>query len=1639
MTTSLRMRKHILPFLIFNIYVILLSANNTAPTNEVSDTLQAIVVNDPPEAKDILLSLEYNQTLRGSLRSYVSDADNGINDLTFYLVRGPRFGAGTMTIQPNGGFQFVPKDNLEFTTSMTYAVCDVDFACDTATIRINPRHVPNCETSTNNELWLYGLRLVDAGTTDNAATKDCIYKIFVSPDTAIQDPNQGCIADVKNGDGNRLSEAAALAYSAVDTSFYYYDLFERRLVEYRPFNGTYRKVLDIDYNFVVKMGCDINGNIYFISTTGVVNNPDYLYRVTNPRSANPTVTRLGRMPSSEQYYNGDLSIDREGNMWYISSATRDSFINITQFRDVANMPESDNLIPIKYQKRIRPLAGSITLNASAIDGRGGFYLGSKNNIWYLSLIRGTLKLLGTPNFNPTSVDFATCDNPSEYLIIGYPPVGNIDNFRVRPNSSINANVATNDTDVDNNISFSSFTLLENTKNGVLNLNTDGSFSYTPNPNFIGRDSFTYILCDIADLCDTVVAYIIVRADVVLIDDNFSTNEDTPLSNTVATNDIATSDEINVNSFSRIDNPANGTLTFNANGTFTYTPNPNFFGVENIRYQACNNFNLCDTGVLTINITSVNDAPIAQDDNSTTNEDTPLSNTVATNDSDIEGLNLNSYTIVTGPLNGIINLNPNGNYTYTPNPNFSGTENIRYRVCDNGTPVLCAEATLVINVLPVNRPPLAINDIYNVIEDGTLVGNVTLNDSDRNNNINPNSYRLLDSPLHGVINWTPQGTFSYTSLFNYNGVDSVHYEVCDLGNPALCSQATVIINIQSVNDHPLVVSDISATNENTPVNGFAGTNDLDADNNLDNNSFKITIQPKNGQAVMNPNGFYNYIPNNGFNGVDSIQYEVCDLGTPIYCDRAWIIITVNPVNEPPVATNEIRRTLEDVAISGLLTSKVSDPDNNINRTSFRVTKRTTNGIFGLNTEGGWAYIPNPNFNGVDTAEYEVCDLGAPIYCAKALVIITVDPVNDPPVAVNDIKETNENVAVSDFVGTNDSDIDNNLDNTSFKIIVQPKNGRITMNQNGLFNYIPNNGFNGVDSVQYEVCDLGTPVFCEKAWIIIKVNVVNEPPVATNEFRRTSEDVAISGFLTSKVSDPDNNLNTNSFKVTKRATNGTFGLNTEGGWAYIPKPNFNGIDTAEYEVCDLGSPIYCAKALVIITVDPVNDPPSATPQPIAVGQGKSIESCTPIADIDAADSHTATLCGVQKGTATVSVSFDGKLCVQYKAPEYYDGPDTICVNLCDRANACVQVKIPVTVSGCNDNVAPTIKCPSPVEVSQIGNIIKDTDGFLKTATVADNCQGVTVSYNPPMATDDCTTPTVSLKSGVTNGGRCLLGSNILIFEAKDINGRTSTCQTEIIVTPVDLLLQTNISICAADTIKIEAKEWSNAIYTWKGPNNWAQNGRKAIIPISNEAANGNYIMTASYNNCRIEDTLKVAVKATPKPVNDVFSIKAGETISENVVKNDALVNGETYTARINQSRSNLIFNNDGSFKFTPQVSGTKNFIFDYEICYKSCPNACSTASANIEIIPILQGTNVITPNGDGKNDRLTILAFDHTNPDNKSEIIIFNQWGDIVFKTTAYQNDWDGTYNGKALPAGTYYYIFKENPTVQPIKSFITIMR
>ncbi|MBK9637909.1 MAG: tandem-95 repeat protein [Bacteroidetes bacterium] len=287
--------------------------------------------------------------------------------------------------------------------------------------------------------------------------------------------------------------------------------------------------------------------------------------------------------------------------------------------------------------------------------------------------------------------------------------------------------------------------------------------------------------------------------------------------------------------------------------------------------------------------------------------------------------------------------------------------------------------------------------------------------------------------------------------------------------------------------PIVIDDTISTGEDTAVVIYVLNNDSDPNNNLDTNALGILQGPFSGSVVIGPGGQIIYTPGPNFNGMDSILYIICDDGMPVYCDSAWIIITINPVNDAPVAVDDYATTPEDSCIQIAILSNDSDVENMIDLSTLVILSGPSNGTFSLDPLTGiLTYCPDTNFNGMDTLIYAICDSGypTPILCDTALVIITITPVNDLPIAqIDSAIVCGGDVAI---INVRNNDFDEEGDTLSVSVYTQGSQGLAFVGANNEIIYSANFNAGGWDSLQYVVCDQQTPAGCDTTWLYIYIH-------------------------------------------------------------------------------------------------------------------------------------------------------------------------------------------------------------------------------------------------------------------------------------------------------------------------------------------------------------------------------------------------------------------------------------------------------------------------------------------------------------------------------------------------------------------------
>ncbi len=745
----------------------------------------------------------------------------------------------------------------------------------------------------------------------------------------------------------------------------------------------------------------------------------------------------------------------------------------------------------------------------------------------------------------------TVDQSFTWTITNPPPIAVNDTASTSEDLPVNIPVLGNDSDPDGD------TLTVTTAgaaNGTVVIRPDGTIDYTPNQDFNGTDTITYTISDGNGGTATATVTVTVgpvNDPPVAVNDTAVTDEESPVTIPVLANDSdVDGDPLTVTNASSPD----GTVVINPDGTVTFTPNPDFNGPTTISYTISDGQGGTATATVDVTVNPVNDAPVANDDVATTPEDTPVTLNVLGNDTDVDGDPL-TVTGATSP-DGQVTINPDGTVTFTPNPNFNGTTTVTYTISDGngGT----ATATVTLTVDPVNDVPVATPDVDQTDEDTPVTVSVLDNDTDADGD--PLTVTAATAP-NGTVVINPDGTVTYTPDPNFNGTDTITYTVSD-GNGGFAT-TTATITVNPVNDVPVAVNDNVSTPEDAPVTIPVLGNDTDADG--DPLTVTDATSP-DGTVVINPDGTITFTGNPDFNGPTTITYTISDGngGT----STATVTVDVTPVNDAPVVTPDVATTPEDTPVTLSPLDNATDIDGD----PLVISSATSpNGTVTINPDGTITYTPDPNFNGTDVITYQVSDGNGGF--TTATITVTVSPVNDPPVAANDIADTDEEVPLIIPVLANDVDLDGDpLTVTT----ATAANGTVVINPDGTITYTPNIDFFGTDTITYTISDGngGTST----ATVAVTVRNVNEVPVDGDEQvfgiggAETIIDVLANG------SDPDGDPLS---VFTAKVDIGTVVINPDGTISHFADPEFQGVATITYIVSDGQGGFVESTATVIVT--------------------------------------------------------------------------------------------------------------------------------------------------------------------------------------------------------------------------------------------------------------------------------------------------------------------------------------------------------------------------------------------------------------------------------------------------------------------------
>jgi VCBS repeat-containing protein len=807
----------------------------------------------------------------------------------------------------------------------------------------------------------------------------------------------------------------------------------------------------------------------------------------------------------------------------------------------------------------------------------------------------------------------------------------------------------------------------------------------------------------------------------------------------------------------------------AAGVLTFTPAANANGSATVSVYLTDNGsntppndNQSDTQTFTITVTAVNDAPVANAQSVSTPENTPLAITLT--GSDIEGSAL-TYSIVANPSHGALSGTP-PNVTYTPTTNYSGSDNFTFKVNDGSLD--SAVANVSINVTAVNTAPVITEGdsiSRTMSEDGSPTAfSLTLNATDSDGDTL--TWSISTQAANGTASASGTGAskaIGYTPNANYNGPDSFVVQVSD---GALSDTITVNVTIEAVNDAPVIGGSdpaavtMSEDGSPTAFNLTLNATDVEAGTTL---TWTISTAATNGTAGVTAPGTgtsmaITYAPNANYNGSDSFVVQVSD-GTA--SDTVTVNVTIQPVNDAPDITQTSPQAVtmsEDGAPTAFsLTLNATDVDTGTTLT-WTISTAAANGTAAIPSPGTGAsisptYAPNANYNGSDSFVVQVSD---GTLADTVTVNVTIQAVNDAPVANNQTVTTSKNIAIA--ITLTGSDIEGSA--LRFFIVTNPANGTLSGTEPNV-TYTPNTNFTGTDSFTFRAND-GALDSNPNGTITVNVSQTNSAPVAQNQSVTTDEDTAKAIVLSATDADND----TLTYTILTNPTNGTL-TGTPPNLTYTPNANYHGSDSFTFKARD--ALVDSNTATVSITVNSVND----APQLAAIGNKTVNElaalTFTASATDDGGGAITYSLSGAPSG-ASINASSGAFTWTPTEA----QGPGSYPFNVCasdGSLNTCETITVTVNelnqapvldpigsktvqegtllsfTANAYDNDLPANTLTYSLVGAPTGASIDPTTGVFTWTPTAD--QGPTVYIIDVVVSDGVTTDLESVQITVTEG--------------------------------------------------------------------------------------------------------------------------------------------------------------------------------------------------------------------------------------------------------------------------------------------------
>jgi len=1457
--------------------------DGTSISEVVTVTINVTSVNDPPVSLDDTFATDEDTTLSVFAPGVLqNDTDVDSTVLTATLVSQPLF--GTVHLLQNGRFNYVPDTNYFGTDSFTYRAHDGQDAGNVATVYIT----------------IHPINDAPIGNEDNYGTFENV-PLTVGP--------RGVLNNDVDVDGDTLT-ASQLT---------------------NPANGIISLAGDGSFTYTPKPGFYGVDSFLYVANDGLLSTAATTVTITVGEVNDPPVAQ------DDEYF---------------------------VYEDTVTTIPIPGVLANDYDPEDEPLTATLIAGTS----HGTVTLETSGSFTYTP----NPNFVGQDQFTYQANDGVSDSNVATVIINVEPlndqPLANQDYFSTDEEQELVVAapaVLGNDFDDDGDDVLTAF-IRDNPLHGVANLNADGSFNYIPDAGFFGEDVFTYHANDGTTNSEYTTVTILVRPinDAPVAEgDTYIADEDTSLTVSapgVLAND--TDDDGDVLSATLVLQPLNGTVFLNEDGSFEYLAYPNFNGTDSFIYKATDGLMNSNPVTVTITVRNVPDAPVANPDSYGTPENTPITINapgVLADDYDLDGDPLTAM-LDTNPSSGSLTLNSDGSFTYSPYPGANGADTFTYMANDGTTNSEITTVTIYIGA--VNDAPVANDDLFNVFEDQVTTisaPGVLANDHDSDNTTLTAS--VITQPLYGTLVLNADGSFTYDPIDNYNGPDSFTYQAND--GMLDSNVAIVSLNVVEVDDAPLANEDFFSTTEELSLQ-VAAPGVLGNDSDSDGTALSAILHdnPLSGTVVLNADGSFTYTPENGFSGVDRFYYRANDGNSN--SDLTTVTITVYPRNDAPVAVNDTFIATEDTTLTvtalGVLQNDVDD-DGDILAASLVVPP--LHGTLTLFADGGFEYAAYPNYSGPDQFIYRATD--GELTSNDAVVNITVAPVQDVPTGNADMYSTQENTPISiPAPGVLANDVDLDGDALTAIPVDYPGNGGLSLLSDGSFVYTPNTNFNGVDTFTYQATD--TFSVSNITTVTINVGPVNDAPVARDDLYNVFEDmtttVTAPGVL---ANDTDTDVPTTlSAILINGPLSGTVTLNADGSFIYTPMPNFNGVDSFTYQANDglANSNV----ATVVINVVPVDDAPLANEDFFVVDEDQFITVAAPGVlgnDSDSDGSVLSVILQEEPPHGQLVMNADGSF--TYTPDEGYFGDDYFTYMAHDGVSNSLPTTATIIVRPRNDRptafsdtfVTAEDTTLTVVAPGVLQNDTDDDNDVLSATlvvpplhgTLALNADG-SLTYEPYANFHGTDTFTYRATDGVEFSNEAT--ATIIVTPAQDI----PTANPDNYSTPEDTQLVVAAPGVLGDDVDLDGDaltaqlvdQASNGYISLLGDGSFVYTPNPGFFGIDTftyKAFDGTSVSNVATVTINVG-----AVNDTPVANPDVYNLfedDSSTVAAPGVLQNDTDGDDDVLTATLISSTlyGTLVFNQDGSFTYTPVLDFNGTDYFTYQANDGIADSNVTTVTLNV----------------------------------------------------------------------------------------------